>query len=150
MRTNSLFLLVVLAATSLDAASYQKTNGTIVDPILRNNGTYHSYSGPNLEPGVTNIGPSYGADLSQAMLAYADLNGAHLSNTKLGYANLFNANLADAAINSVELNNSDMRGANLTDAYAAGVTLTNANLFGATLTGANLYNSDFIVHNSAF
>ena len=59
----SFFLAMVLTAlltgSVAEAANYQKTNGTIVDPIVDRSGIAHSYSGPNLEPG---------ADLSHANL----------------------------------------------------------------------------------
>jgi hypothetical protein len=38
MRLTTLFLLATLVATSASAASYQKNNGTIVDPIQSVNG----------------------------------------------------------------------------------------------------------------
>ena len=64
----SFSLVMVLAAlltgSVAEAASYQKTNGTIVDPIVDRSGIAHSYSGPNLEPN---------ADLKGANLSYADL-----------------------------------------------------------------------------
>ena len=57
MRLVTLFLIAAFAASTVGAASYQKTDGTIVDPILFNSnpwgpspGEPHSYSGVNLEP----------------------------------------------------------------------------------------------------
>ena len=48
----SFFLAMVLTAlltgSVAEAASYQKTNGTIVDPILDRSGIAHYYGGPNL------------------------------------------------------------------------------------------------------
>ena len=51
------FLVMCITSMLAEAASYQKTDGTIVDPILFNSnpwgpspGEPHSYSGVNLEP----------------------------------------------------------------------------------------------------
>ena len=64
----SFFLAMVLTGlltgSVAEAASYQKTDGTIIDPILDRSGITHSRSGPNLEPG---------ADLTSADLTYATL-----------------------------------------------------------------------------
>ncbi len=50
MRRITLFLFAALAVGSIDAASYQKTDGTIVNPILDVHGNVLLYSGRNLEP----------------------------------------------------------------------------------------------------
>jgi len=45
------FLLTALPASSVSAASYQKTDGTIVDPIMSiSQSSPIGYSGNNLEP----------------------------------------------------------------------------------------------------
>ena len=49
------FALLVVAVTLLtssiaQAASYKKTDGTVVDPIMNTFGNPHGYSGNNLEP----------------------------------------------------------------------------------------------------
>ena len=68
MRLTSLFLLATLVATSASAASYVKTDGTIVDPILdQRYDIPHSYSVANLEPR---------ANLSDADLEYATFNNS--------------------------------------------------------------------------
>ena len=87
---------MLLSGTAV-GASYQRTDGTIADPILTNAGSPHPYSGGNLEPG-SQIGEW--ANLSNADLSDADLSGADLSG-----ANLFNVNLDGA----------DLTGANLTN-----------------------------------
>ena len=98
MRLTTLFLIAAFAASTVDAASYQKTDGTIVDPIMEESPySPHSYSGANLEPD---------ADLYYAGLYYANLTGAYLTN-----ANLFHANLS-----YVSLTNADLEDANLTGA----------------------------------
>ena len=50
MRLFTLFLLATLVATSASAASYQKTDGHIVDPIQSVGGRDLPYAGNNLEP----------------------------------------------------------------------------------------------------
>ena len=68
MRTITLFLFAALAVTSVDAASYQKNDGTIVDPIRDRFNNPHPYSGVNLEP--------------HAYLPGADLSGAKLTSAR--------------------------------------------------------------------
>ena len=117
--------LVVIAVTLLSgsvaqgAATYIKTDGTIVDPIMDIYGSPHSYSGNNLEPS---------ADLFRASLSSAYLSGANLYN-----AYLYNANLNDA----------NLTYANLYGAYLDSANLTNADLTYANLTGADLYSATF-------
>jgi len=65
--------VTLLGGSIVQAASYEKTDGTIVG-LLDIYGSPHSYSGNNLEP--------------SAYLANADLHDADLS-----FANLYNANL---------------------------------------------------------
>ena len=53
MRLVTLFLLAAFATFTVDAALYQKTDGTIVAPIQRPSvGEKHFYTGVNLEPGA--------------------------------------------------------------------------------------------------
>ena len=83
MRLVTLFLIAAFAASTVGAASYQKTDGTIVDPMLDKYGEPHSYSGANLQPG---------ADLSEAYLRYANLSGSDLSSLR----NVWTINWTDA------------------------------------------------------
>ena len=46
------FLVTCSTSSFARAASYQETNGTIVDPILDTGGSLLYYSGNNLEPGA--------------------------------------------------------------------------------------------------
>ena len=87
MRTITLFLFAALVVTSVDAASYQKINGTIVDPIQSVWGGALPYSGNNVEP--------------YADLYYADLSGADLSWASLSYADLTSADLSGATLSGV-------------------------------------------------
>ena len=45
-------LLVLGWSSGAVAASYLRLDGVVVDPILDINGSVHSYSGINLEPGA--------------------------------------------------------------------------------------------------
>jgi len=74
------FLVTCITSTLTEAASYQKTDGTIVDPIMYTNHSPHSYSGVNLE--------------SRADLTSADLSGAGLNDAELSDANPTGADLA--------------------------------------------------------
>ena len=72
------------------AASYARTDETIVDPILFTaafGSTVHSYSGPDLHPG---------ANLANAKLGDAELAFASLESANLKGANLIGANLSGA------------------------------------------------------
>ena len=145
MRLVTLFLIAAFAASTVDAASYLKTDGTIVDPIVdlftlnTHNEKPHLYNGANLEPE---------ADLTGAYLFYADLTGADLYNANLydadlRYANLSNANLTGANLSQADLmkaslEQADLTNANLTDTYLNRANLTDADLSNANLTGANL------------
>lgn len=75
-------------------------------------------SGANLE----------GADLSDALLQYADMQGAHLVNADFQRANVRHANVSDA----------DLRGVQLQAAQLGHVILMHTDLRGADLRDANL------------
>ena len=123
------FLVTCITSARTEAASYLKTNGTIVDPIR----TWlfpsiHLYTGRNLEPGANLRHASLtNADLTDVDLAYTHLDGANLAGANLSNANLYNTNLTDA-----DLTNANLTNANLTDA-----NLTDANLWGADLSWAD-------------
>ena len=92
----SFFLAMVLTAlltgSVAEAASYQQTNGTIVDPMLDRWDNTHSHSRPNLEPGANLTG----ANLDNANLANVNLTWADLYLAILTDANLYRADLTDA------------------------------------------------------
>jgi len=138
MRLFTMFLLATLVASSASAASYQKTDGTIVDPIMKlfygtgPGGLYfpHVYSGKNLEP-YADLAIAY---LKQAFLDYANLSGADLS-----VADLSDAVLTDAYLGYSHLIHTNLQSADLTDAYLTGADLTGADLTYATFsTGTTL------------
>ena len=131
MHRITLSITLLLAATCADAAWYQKTDGTIVDPIqIRSSGGDHSYSGNNLESHANLTG----ADLQNAYLFRADLEGANLTNAYLGEAFLGQARLMDA----------DLTGADLSDAWVRLADLTGADLSGSDMTGVDLSGADLI------
>jgi uncharacterized protein YjbI with pentapeptide repeats len=131
------FALVVIAVTLLSgsvtqAGSYQKTDGTIIDPIRSHfTGLPHSYNGNQLKPN---------ADLANAELTYADLPYANLTSALLRHANLTHANLTHANLENAILGSADLGNATLTDAILDYAELTFTNLDYADLTGANLHN----------
>jgi len=143
MRTITLFLFAALAVTSVDAASYQKTNGTIVDPIQFWYGGNHSYSGNNLEPHANLSGANLNnAALYQADLSNASLDGANLWGTVLYEAILTGATLTDADLQYINLDGADLSFANLTSANLSEAGLNKAILTGADLEGAVLYKAN--------
>jgi len=107
---------------TLSHASYQKTDGTIVDPILDTSGNVLDYDGPNLKAD---------ANLSGALLNNADLSDANLTNATLTGANLGGAELSGADLTSATLTNATLSGATLTD-----TTLTNVKSGGITGDGS--------------
>ena len=94
------FLVTCITSALTEAASYQKTDGTIVDPIWgRTNGdlNIHPYTGPNLEPNANLTGADLTeANLFDANLHEADLMSADLTDAFLSHANLNNANLTNS------------------------------------------------------
>jgi hypothetical protein len=110
------------------AASYQKIDGTIVDPIPCWDDTAafhgwwgtcdgsHTYSGSDLVPG-------------------ANLMGARLLGANLSRADLRSANLDDAML----------QGANLADSDLSDADLTNARMFGALYTAGTIFPLGFDV-----
>ena len=143
MHRITLFLFAALAVPSVDAASYQQMDGTIVDPIQSVYGGDLAYSGNDLEPlatlGYANL---FGATLTNANLNNATLTYATLTGANLNSAILTDAYLTDAYLTGANLNNANLNGATLTGAYLTDAYLTGANLNNATLTYANLYNAN--------
>ena len=137
MRSFAVALALVSAlslSSSALAASYLRTDGTVVDPILSVGYGVHPYAGIDLAPG---------ADLHGANLQGAQLYLAALADTNLTGANLRGADLVDADLTNATLAGADLRDADLTVARFAGADLTGATLggdngFGARLSDANL------------
>ena len=122
--------VTLLGGSIVQAASYEKTDGTIVGPILDNSGSPHSYSGNNLEP-------------------FADLPSAFLANADLHDADLFGADLSDAALFEANLANAILYGADLSDADLSFADLSFANLDGATFsTGTTLYDGQTVLQHA--
>ena len=162
MRTLALGLAIVLwagfSASPGSAFSYLRTDGTIVDPVLRGDGFAHACACPDLEPGVTVTG-----DLEFVVLVEADLRGAtidsymvnaNFQDADLSGASLF-GNVSYANFGGVDLSGAqvDVSGvdagfhdADLTQArvlVAASVRLIRVDLTGADLSGADLRFSTF-------
>ena len=156
-------VLLVIAVTLFSgsvaqAASYQKTDGTIVDPIMDTSKSTHPYAGLNLAPSAVtyfaNLSNAYlkDADLLWADLSWANLSGADLRNAMLAFSNLTvsnltnadlqHANLYGAQMENTNLEGADLTGANLTEAYLKDATLEGANLTDAYLFDADLYRAD--------
>jgi hypothetical protein len=93
MRLVTLFLIAAFAASTVDAGSYLKNDGTIVDPIMDIYGEPHSYRG-NLKPPVRVSSPPVEYDLPYANLTGANLDNAHLSYANLHIAQMYNTSLS--------------------------------------------------------
>ena len=124
MRRIILLLFAALAVTSVEAAWYQKNDGTIVDPIQSVLGGNLAYTGNNLEPNA-NLDS---ADLTGANLDRARTwSGCESGRSKVGrrghelertctYANLTSADFNYAVLGSADLTGADLTGADLTGA----------------------------------
>ena len=133
------FLVALITGSIAQGASYQKIDGTIVDPILGYNNNPHPYSGNNLAPSV-NLGghcsnfPCQWVHLNNAHLSHADLSNATLDFTTLNYADLRNAKLISSRLEFTEFAFADLTNADLSDAWMYHARLNNANLTGVNLT----------------
>lgn len=142
----ALFVAVSFASSSSLCASYVRTDGTIVDPILDTRGEVHTYDGPNLEPNfaylffvleVEDANLDY-ANLSGALLTSANFRGASLRNARFPGAILFEADMAGAYMASARFAWADLRSANLTGSNFYSAFLTSTRLAAAVLDGAVL------------
>lgn len=130
-------LVTITLPGSAIAASYQRTDGTIVDPILYVCCLYsggellrtHPYAGIDLAPS---------ANLQGAQLASADLRGAALSNGDLRTANLTNADLSDADLAGTDLRDANMTVAKLDYVDLRGATIGGDLGYGMSLLEANM------------
>ena len=154
MHRITLTVILLFSVTAADAAWYQQTDGTIVDPIQSVFGGDHEYSGINLQPGADLTGAGLyssllssadlsGATLSESVLTIADMPNADLSGVYMQYGymidtDLRNADLSNAIFGGVEMDYSD-----LTDAILTGAVLDNVSLYEVNLSGADLSGSDF-------
>ncbi|RLA27742.1 MAG: hypothetical protein DRR15_18220 [Gammaproteobacteria bacterium] len=166
-------LFAFLSVSAATAASFQKTDGSVVDPIPFRQGDgdhpYNLTTGADLAPGVSlrfvdlhfadlfladlSSANLTGANLVEASLNGADLTGADLTNANLTdgvvfgahlpFATLSNANLTRNEAANADFSDADLTNANLTDADMSRVNLVNALLDSAVLTGAILTSADF-------
>jgi len=141
MQCKLILAVVMVSAGTADAASYRKTDGTIVDPIKYGylmDYADHPYAGDDLQPA---------AALSGVDLSYATLDSADLQNSDLSYANLYmvdfyTANLSGAMLFGANLDTARLFGADVSGANLEGANLSNAQLVYTDFSGANLTNAD--------
>lgn len=144
MRRITLFLFAALVVTSVDAASYEQNDGTIVNPIQSIFGGDLSYSGNNLESGAALTGANLtSATLTNANLTLADLSSANLYHATLSHADLTLADLSSAILTYADLTYALLSDANLSDANLSGALLLDATLSGADLSGSILSDTNY-------
>lgn len=151
---------VAASASTANAATYQKTDSSIVPILEYYDLAPHPYSGPNLEP----FADLTGANLNEALLEAADLRGANLTGARFELAVLRDADLTNANLTDSYLNSANLRGAHgLTAAQLlsasnlirislsgldfsgqsfAGITMIEAGLSDTTLVGSNFSGAD--------
>ncbi len=142
------FTAIFLAIPSAWAATYQKTDGTVL-PIYSNAGLQlgqlipNFYNGPDLEP-YAGISGAFLQDayLRDADLIAGDLIAADLSICELSFANLSYALLVDTTLSYSTLYGADLRFAIATRADLSGVDLAYALLQRTNLTDADLRHAD--------
>ena len=86
----------------------------------------------------------------RANLTHADLSGANLSGAILRYADLTRANLRCADLTFADLTSANLTGDDLTDVDLSYAHLTRANLSGADLSGAILTGADLTDANLSY
>ena len=128
MHRITLTIILLFAATTVDAAWYHTKYDTIVDPIQSVTGGDLSYHGINLEP--------VNASLSNANLSGAFLHDAALVDADLTGADLSAADLSGAWLHGANLSHADLSNANLSHASLTGADFSHANLSSANFTGA--------------
>ena len=138
MRTIILFLFAALAVASVDAAWYQKLDGT-QETISFAIFPEQDYTGPNLEPGA---GVPAGAYLRFAILTNGNFVGAsfasaNLSGALLGGTDATGADFTGANMWSVEMSTADFTNADLTDTDLHESYITDVDFSGATISGTD-------------
>ncbi|MAI80563.1 MAG: hypothetical protein CL917_16600 [Deltaproteobacteria bacterium] len=131
-------LIGLLVSGPIWAASYQRWDGPIVDPIQSVWGGNHSYSGLNLESGA-NLPDS---NLSGANLDTADLDYATLSRANLSSAHMYRVRLSFAELSFADLSSAGLSNANMSYAVLKNADFRNANLSRANLSYADLSSAD--------
>ena len=155
MRKFVLAVGLVLMASSAQAASYQQTDGTIVDPIQSLLGGNHPYDGIDLIPAANPRGENLdyadlyridldGSDLLGASMIGADVSNADLNSTRLEGVNFDGANLAGTSFIFSNMYQANFASANLTDANLRGAIFNLVALNGADLSGANLSEARYL------
>ena len=132
---SSLLVCFFLGAFSASGASYQKIDGSVVNPIQSIfGGTLTGYAGPDLRSGV---------ELEAVDLIYADLIDANLSGSTMQ-----DVDLTSAIISGGNLTGSVLRFINLNSTGLEACDLRGADLYGATMIGASL--EDAIARDADF
>ncbi len=130
-----------------DSATYQKTDGSIVDPIRDLSGAVYPYPGPDLTPGVWWSNASLpGADLLQADLSHAqlpgvNLHGSRLDGADLSFANVMGGDLGEIDLRSCNLEQTILEESDLSGSNLSGMVLRQARMRGSNLSLANLSNA---------
>ncbi|MDC1295277.1 pentapeptide repeat-containing protein [Myxococcota bacterium] len=140
-----LFAFTVMSGGVAGAASYQRTDGTIVDPILDLDGNVSSYTGPNLGPGQT----IDSVDLSLLDLTEVDLSGSTFTNATFGDVILSRANFSQSQgitqfYGGVDATFAQFDFADLQGLIFAGLGGAINNFSGASFRGANLNGMLFV------
>ena len=120
-----LLMCFFFGASSASGASYQKIDGSVVNPIQSIfGGDLSGYAGPDLRSGV---------ELEAVDLIYADLVDANLSGSTMQ-----SVNLTGAIISGGDLTGSMLRFINLNATGLEACDLRGGDLYGATMIGASL------------
>ena len=129
----------LVSASLAEAASYLKTDSTVVDPILDTDGIVHPYDGPDLQPDAILFDASLSrADLTEAALRRANLSGASLNQARLVRADLVSTRLTAADLTVADLTDADLSSSDLVEARLVFTNFTRADLGGTNAFGANL------------
>ncbi|MEC7502138.1 MAG: pentapeptide repeat-containing protein [Planctomycetota bacterium] len=154
MHRITMTITLLLAVSCADAAWYQKLDGT-QETISFAIPPEESYTGPNIEPGVTVPAGSYlrfgiltngafngasfaGVNLAGALLGGSDATGADFSGAdmwgvEMSTAVFTNANLSDTDLHESYITEADFSGADISGTDFDGITL----YVGSVWTGAS-------------
>ena len=150
-----LLMCFFLGASSASGASYQKIDGSVVNPIQSIfGGNLTGYAGPDLRSGVElQAVDLIHADLTDANLSGSTmqdvdltgviLDGGDLAGSTLRFVNLNAAGLRACDLRGVDLYGATMIGASFENAVARDADFTLADLYGGNLRNADLRGTPF-------
>jgi uncharacterized protein YjbI with pentapeptide repeats len=147
--TKSLPLALLIAAGLLSSTVTASASHTIYGLTTVNGTQYNLSPGTNLSLTSLSYANLSGAVLSHADLSYTNLynanltGGAYLDNADLSNAVLSYANLTGAHLSYADFSGTYLYYANLTGAYLDNAVLTGASLDGVNLTGATVSYSNW-------